>query len=416
MKIVQVSGFDTLGIQVNGYLLHEYYRARGHKSCMFVHQKRSQDPDVHSLRHLLLTPLNTIMHRLGQVLSLWTILPIEAVQLLFNPVVRKADILHLQLTYNLQFFSILMLPLLSWVRGKKPILVAIHDMFMASGHCVYSLECNRWETGCGSCPHKELPFPITLDTSGFCWWIKKKVYSLARVDLIAGSPWQMRMIARSPILARKPMHYIPYGVDTRHYNLKDKKACRARFRIPEDAHVISFRSVPFGRNFKGTEFIIKALEEYEPKKKTYLLTFEGIGGLDSLCYKYRVLQLPWTNDDQKMIADGLGAADIFLMPSIAEAFGLMAMESLACGTPVIVFDGTALPETIKAPSCGLSVPMGDVGALRDAIGKLLDDEALRQRMMQEGQKLVKKDHTLELYADRFLALYEKLLTKQDSVV
>ena len=41
------------------------------------------------------------------------------------------------------------------------------------------------------------------------------------------------------------------------------------------------------------------------------------------------------------------------MPSVAEAFGMMAVESMACGKPVIVFDGTSLPEVTRAPDIGL---------------------------------------------------------------
>lgn len=409
MKIVQVSGYDLLGIQVNGYLLHEHYRHRGHSSKMFVHAKSSSDPDVVGLERRYLSYLNLRLRQLGELLSLWSILPVEAYPLLFNRDVRRADIVHLQLTYNAQFFSLFLIAMLSWLRWRKPTLVSIHDMFMTTGHCVYSIGCERWTTGCGKCPGKDIPFPIRHDTTRLSWWIRRIVFALARVQLIAGSPWQLRMIARSPILARLPVHYVPYGVDTRNYRLKDKSLSRSRFGIPDEAHVVSFRSVPVGFNFKGTEFVISALQAYEPKKETYLLTFEGVGGLECLSDKYKVIQLPWTNDDQELLADALNSADIFLMCSIAEAFGLMAIEALACGTPVIVFDGTALPETIDAPNCGLAVPMKDMEGLEKAISMLLSDDELQARMARNGLDLVKRKHRLETYGDKYLELYEELL-------
>jgi glycosyltransferase involved in cell wall biosynthesis len=237
-------------------------------------------------------------------------------------------------------------------------------------------------------------------------WI---IFKLTNIHLVVGSPWQYRHVKMSPILRHLPVHYIPYGVDTRVFFLRDRSACRARFGIPNDADVISFRSVPFSKNFKGTEYIIEALKLYQPRKKTYLLTLEGVGGLDVLKSKYEMVHLAWTNDDRDLIADVLNAADIFLMPSLAEAFGLMAIESLACGTPVIVFDGTALPETINVPNCGIAVPMKDHVALSQAIDNLLGDPEYRQKLAGNGLKYVKDKHTFEMYADNHLKLYQQLV-------
>ncbi|MFN3497170.1 glycosyltransferase [Pannonibacter sp. Q-1] len=411
MKIVQISGFDTLGIQVNGYLLHEYYLNEGHDSIMFVHEKHSDDPRVFSLYSRWLRYLNVRMQKIGTALSLWSVFPIEGYRLLFSRRVRQADVLHLQLTYNAQFFSLFMIALISWLRWNKPTLVAIHDMFMTTGHCVYSMGCERWQSGCGKCPNKETPFAIRHDVTRLAWLIRRLVFGLARIHLIVGSPWQQRMLARSPILARKLSHYIPYGVDTSKYYIKDKRVCRERFGIPEDADVISFRSVPYGTNFKGTHFIIAALKDFVPRRKTYLLTFEGQGGLDALSGKFEIIQLPWTNNDQEMLSDALNAADIFLMPSVQEAFGLMAMEALACGTPVITFRGTALEETIDAPRCGIAVEMGNSAQLKDAIETLFNDDGLRYKMAENGLRLLERHHTLPIYAGRFLELYRRLSAK-----
>ena len=107
----------------------------------------------------------------------------------------------------------------------------------------------------------------------------------------------------------------------------------------------------------------------------------------------------------------LGAADIFLMPSTAEAFGLMAVEAMACGTPVIVFEGTALPKTIHAPLGGLAVPP-DADALAGAIKELLTNTSLRQTMADFGGKIVRRDHTLDLYVSRHLDFYQELIQEK----
>lgn len=409
MNILQISGFDLLGKQVNGYLLHEYFLKRGHCSSMIVSSKSSNDEKVRSLSS---TPfwnkLNVSLSNFQNKLSTHCILPTLSLKTYFMHYFREADIVNLQLIHNSQFFSLLNLPIMS--RLKRTIL-SIHDMFMMTGHCVYSMDCEKWKTGCGACPDLQLPFVVQEDRTAENWNLKKWIFKNSKLDLVVGSPWQYERVKQSPILSHLPLHYIPYGVDTQEYYVRDKARCRARFGIPEHADVISFRSVPFSRNFKGTQFIEKALANYQPRKETYLLTFEGIGGLMSLRDKYKFVELGWVYDTD-LIADALNATDIFLMPSTAEAFGLMAIESMACGTPVIVFEGTALPQTINAPSCGMAVPYEDSEALMGAINILLKDDAYRLNLRQNALQHVADKHTFEAYADRYLTLYEKLINER----
>ncbi len=409
MKILHVSGYDTLGIQANGYLLHCYFREKGHQSSMFVHERHSDDPDVHSLYHPVFSRLNGATVRLESYLSLWGILPAEAISLLFRRAFWQADIVHLHLVHNAQFFPLLLLPVLCWLKGKRRVVLSAHDMFIYTGHCIYSEGCELWRTGCARCPDISIPFPMKKDRSALVWRIKRAVFALSRLQLIAGSPWIRRNIAASPILRGLPVRNIDYGVDTRRFRVKDKRACRERFSIPPDADVIAFRYTRAYRNFKGSQYLDEALARYVPRRETYIIAFEQQATEDTFHGKYRVVSLGWTNTDQDLIADALNAADIFLMPSTSEAFGLMAVEAMACGTPAIVFEGTALPETIDAPHSGIAVPAKDSAALANAIERILGDPAYRARLAENGLKHVAEKHNFERYADAHLALYRDIL-------
>lgn len=404
LSVVQISGYDTFGIQVNGFLLHKYLEEQGHRSRMLVYRKMSADPAVQQLGGWTTRGLNRVAQGLQKVVSTQCILPLLSWGIADHPWVRDADMVNLQLVHNAQFFSLLNLPCLT---TKRRVILSVHDMFLFTGHCLYSLECQRWQTGCGSCPDLGLPFPISIDTSAINWKLKKWVFDRSRLNLVVGAPWQRERVSRSPLLSRFPIHYIPYGVDTRVYRVLNRQACRSEFGIAADAHVITFRSVTRSRHFKGTEYIIDALQRYSPSRETYLLTFEDSGGLELLRGKYRIIELGWVMDRSK-IARALNAADVFLMPSIAEGFGLMAVESMACGTPTIVFEGTALPETINAPTCGIAVPYKDGAALARAIASILGDDAFRAGLRQNGLRHVAAKHTFKMYADRYLELYRAL--------
>jgi glycosyltransferase involved in cell wall biosynthesis len=77
-----------------------------------------------------------------------------------------------------------------------------------------------------------------------------------------------------------------------------------------------------------------------------------------------------------------GGADAFVLPSLAEGFGLPVLEAMACGTPVICSGTTALPEV--AGGAARLVPPLDVEAWTEAIDSVLSDPALRRRMRSDG--------------------------------
>lgn len=82
------------------------------------------------------------------------------------------------------------------------------------------------------------------------------------------------------------------------------------------------------------------------------------------------------------------AADVTVQSSHAEGLGISLLESLACGVPVVVTDVGGLPEVAKQGETGLIVPPHDVGALADAVQRLLDDPAQAARFGEAGRAWV----------------------------
>ena len=76
-------------------------------------------------------------------------------------------------------------------------------------------------------------------------------------------------------------------------------------------------------------------------------------------------------------------AEVFVLPSLCEGFGLPLLEAMACGTPVVAANNSSLPEAVG--EAGLLVDAHDTEALCDALARLLDDAALRQTLIQRGR-------------------------------
>jgi glycosyltransferase involved in cell wall biosynthesis len=96
------------------------------------------------------------------------------------------------------------------------------------------------------------------------------------------------------------------------------------------------------------------------------------------------------------------AADVLVLPSLYEGFGLPPLEAMACGTPVICADRTSLPEVVG--DAGILVDPMDAGALAAAMKRLFTDDALRRRMVAAGLERAKlfpwrrtAEETLDVY-------------------
>jgi rhamnosyl/mannosyltransferase len=106
------------------------------------------------------------------------------------------------------------------------------------------------------------------------------------------------------------------------------------------------------------------------------------------------------------------AAEIFCLPSvtIAEAFGMVLLEAMACGKPLVT---TSLPTGVSAVNrdgaTGLVVPPGDVGALREALKALLRDPARRQVMGEASKAVQAGEYGSELMGERYLQMYTDAL-------
>lgn len=409
MNILHINNTDLIGGRFNGYYMQKAL-TDPYNAEMAVWKHTSSSPHVH-----LMPPRNPalrfIAHNIMRAdgrLGLEGLAGSGGWMLPACDYFKRADIVHLHLIHNYTNFSILSLPMISRL---KPLIWTIHDPWALTGGCEHSFDCDRWLTGCApKCPYPRRKALFQHYLPSLHWEIKKRVYRRARLDLIVASRWMEERVRKSPLLGHLPCHYIPFGIDLNVFKQRDRAECRRKLGIDPDQNVIAFRNVAMKSDrFKGRRWLLEALKIYEPKKPTCLLIFENGKDFEVLSPKYKVITPGWLDGSE--LAAALSAADIFLMPSIQEAFGLMAVEAMACGIPVVVFEGTSLPGVIRAPEGGLAVPTRDSAALAGAVKLLLENDNLRKKIGNQARSIAEHEYAFPLYIQRHIKIYEAVIER-----
>ena len=113
-------------------------------------------------------------------------------------------------------------------------------------------------------------------------------------------------------------------------------------------------------------------------------------------------------EDERLLASGFREARLLALPSEYEAFGLVLLEALAHGTPVVSTRVGGIPEFIEDGKAGVLVPPGDAPALSDALARLWADEPLRSRLGEYGRDEVVPKYTWERVTDQLEAIYREV--------
>ena len=444
MKVLQINGYESPGRRFNGLSLTPELKKRGIDSTHIVWEKDTQDLSILSLsgdserinkfinnisrslsayqwfneeykigthyvslkKILKIFPqisfqrsLNWIIRKIEKVLSLQSILFLNSFWLTRIPAYKEADVLHLHIIHS-GYLSLWALPKIT---KEKPTVWTLHDPWAMTGHCIYPFNCERWKTGCGSCPNLKTPQELNTDRTSFLFEYKRDSYSKSKLDIIVASKWMLNMVQTSPLFQNVPVHLVPFGLDLNFFSPTAAPNARERFGISQDTLVICFRSEL--NEFKGLPFILQILEKIKSNQPICLLTFAKKGLLNHLADRFQLVELGWSHDEALM-RDAFVAADIFLMPSTAEAFGVMAIEAMACGKPVISFEGTSLPEITFSPDVGISVPQGNSEELFVALQRLIDYPEERLERGSKSRLIAEKHYDIKLQADKLAEVYK----------
>lgn len=407
MKILHVNDNDLIGARFNGYSMLTKQEDYGVEIKQVVLSKASNNPNVIQLcNHWTTYKVCSNFEKRRSIKNIF--LPPYDLMLERLQAFQEADVVHYHLIHNN------LMPLFSLERlfHQKKSVWTIHDPWILTGHCVYPIKCDKWRQQCSNCPHLERTFSLEEDRSTLNFVSKQIAFKNLDVDLVVASYWMYDLIKNSPFSSYFPrISVIPFGVDTNTFFPRPDQTLRREFKINNDFPTIMFRQD--SSEFKGLDFIKRALNSISIPIN--LVTVGQMGKIDEIKTKVKdkggvVLENSWL-DSPILLSKLYSLSDVFLMPSIAESFGLMAIESLACGTPVIALKGTALERILPNdklegfPQAIVSTPSEMANSIREIILKKSCSFCDKLR------KFALSNYNERGYISNHIKLYSKILSR-----
>jgi glycosyltransferase involved in cell wall biosynthesis len=260
-----------------------------------------------------------------------------------HPLVQEADIIHLHWVNNFLDYETF------FANVQKPTVWTLHEMNPFTGGCSYSDDCFQYETKCITCPQlKESSHPLYAQT---IFDIKAKALKQSlNLHIVSPSQWLKNLSRNSTLLKPFSHYHIPYGINENIFNYQDKNKAKQALNLPLDKKMILFVSASVGNKRKGLHYLIESIGQLNELIND--ITVCAVGNVDHSGFNSNVLKLGSISDESKL-ALIYAAADVFVIPSIADNLPNTVLESLMCGTPVIGFPAGGIPEMIEPKVNGI---------------------------------------------------------------
>jgi glycosyltransferase involved in cell wall biosynthesis len=246
----------------------------------------------------------------------------------------RPDVVHVHNLHGARFT----IRLLERLRGRGyPVAWTLHDMWAFTGGCVYAYDCALFHgAGCDhTCPIPDrYPFlePSRIRTD---FEARRAFYrGLGRdVVIVTPSRWLAGEAARG-ILSGNRIEVIPNGFDLETFKPLPADVARRALELPDDLPILLTGAQNLDDPRKGAAYLREAVDLLAARRKVRLVTY-GIGG----ALQANVPATPLgTVGDERLMRLCYAAADLFVLPTLADNLPNVLVEAAACGTPAVAFD------------------------------------------------------------------------------
>ncbi len=289
---------------------------------------------------------------------------------------------------------------LAAVADAFPTVFVMHDLWLLTGRCAYRGTCENNLTGCdASCPTPTEHPQLQPDQIAAAWQEKMSLLKSSRQFAIASnSQWTLGQVASLAQELKAPSnapinHPVPIrlGVPLEIFYPRDPMVCREILGLPQDKFIILFSCSSIADERKGIQHLIDAIKKldlpdllpvaigrHDPKSPIDLPNLVCVGYLTDAFH-------------QAML---YSAADLFVGPSLDEAFGQVFIEAAACGTPSVAYPVGGVPEAVRDGISGRLATNVSPNALAAAIEELYMNPIFRRNLGVWGRIWVENEFSI----------------------
>ena len=285
----------------------------------------------------------------------------------------KPEIIHL---HNLHSNYIHVGLLFDYIKKHHiKVIWTLHDCWAFTGRCPHFQisECDRWKTGCYDCPYPKNEYPtVFFDRTDVLWKRKKQTFTgVENMTIVTPSKWLAGLVKES-FLSEYQVKVINNGIDFNVFKPK-KSDFRERHKIQERVKILL--GVSFYWSYrKGLDIFIDLNKRIDKSK--YVIVIVGVDKTIKL--PNDIITMERTSNKYEL-AEIYNAADYFINPTREEVLGMVNVEAVACGTPVIAFDTGGCAEAMNG--YGKVVTNKTVEGIMDAIFDLELNRTIKARDM-----------------------------------
>jgi protein O-GlcNAc transferase len=309
------------------------------------------------------------------------------------PLFKGRSLIHLHNLHG-HYLSPFVLPELS---AAKPLVWTLHDSLM-----LYE-DLEGKELVGEMNPHPNLPRKAFLEIHADL----QRIYQNSHLNLVVPSQWLKRKVETS-ILRDHPITVIPNGIDTKVFRPAEspeaKIALRKKLDLPEDKTLLIFAAYGGSANsWKGGEYLAEAYQHFTGNSD---IAFINLGGKDVNEGIHNWINTGYI-DSMETMRDYFAAADLMVYPSLFDSFGLVVVEAMACGIPVVAFATGGIPEIVKHGETGYIAKYRDSTDLIRGVELFLKDSAALQTAGLAARQIA-IGFDIEKMVDRYFQLYNQV--------
>ncbi len=318
------------------------------------------------------------------------------------------DIVHIHCP---NFYSINLYRLFSHLKKKQyKVVITNHAEFFYTGNCAYAKECEGYQTGCKKCnrvfdeKHKYL-----LNRTHAEWKkMKQAFWGADNFLMTVVSPWQKERIKTSPITENMKVKVVENGVNTDIFKKKEPDMKKYEVYRESGRKIILNVTSNFSDNIEDTKGGYYLLEVARKMPENLFL----VAGNTHMTKKENLppnVILLGNVKNQEELADYYNLADLTIVTSKRETFGMSLAESMACGTGVVGFKAGGT-ESVAIQEYSEFVEFKEVDGLVHLIKKWQDKKPFIQDDLANKAAL---KYSTQRMAKEYLTIYKEMLAEKE---